>query len=179
MSGASSCIVVSPSQTEPVWREVLISSIRNRFSRHCCEETFPQRAEDVSNSCAQHSFLSVMFVDQGAVWVVCAAWCVECSSRMYQKRDQLLFFARVYFSADFVMSTTPMPLSLRSHRQVRRRGAHEDEFCGRTPAWRRLVPISFRWLFCCAEKDRFSPLTCSCPAAREAAYPPGILIPFP
>ena len=57
---------LSPSSAKeavPVWREVFISSFRDLFSHHCSEKT----AGNVDDTCDQHSFLSVMFVDQGAV----------------------------------------------------------------------------------------------------------------
>ena len=74
----------------------------------CSEKAFSPRASDVDDTGAQHSFLTVTFVDQGAVSVVCAARCMEWSLRVYQNGR---CFARVYFSAVFVISSTPMPAS--------------------------------------------------------------------
>ena len=56
-----------PSSSEEavrIWREVFIPLLRDRFSHNCCEEI---KAQDVNDAGAQHSFLSVTFVDQGAV----------------------------------------------------------------------------------------------------------------
>ena len=141
----------------PVWGEVFVSSFRNRFSHHCCEKALPPRAENVNNAGAQHSFLSVSLVNQGTVGVVRAAWCVECSLRVYQNRNQLqlrtcvlLCFFRDFFDTDAFESS-------RSHRQIRWRCAHKKELCGCTPAWRCPAPASFRQLLCCAEEDHFYP----------------------
>ena len=55
---------LSPSSAKeavPVWREVFISSFRDRFSHHSSENTFLPRAQDVDDTGAQHSSLSVTF----------------------------------------------------------------------------------------------------------------------
>ena len=104
-SCAIPCIVVRCASTAPsllrprkeavpVWREVFIPPSQT-VSRHCCEKTFQPRAQDVNNAGAQHSFLFVTLVDQGAVSIVCAAWWVKCSLRVY------------------VTSSTPVPSSRR------------------------------------------------------------------
>ena len=105
---------LSPSSAKeavPVWREVFISSFRDRFPHHCSEKTFPPGAQNVDDTYAQHSLLSVTFVDQGAILtsVRCMVYGVLVARVPERKPTpashvctSLLFF---------VISSTPMPSS--------------------------------------------------------------------
>ena len=91
------CASIDTSLLRPrVRRYVFIPSFRNRFSHHCGEKAFPPKAWDMSDAGAQHSFLSVAFVNQGAVRVVCSAWRFLCcfptdryDGRVLQARSNL------------------------------------------------------------------------------------------
>ena len=98
---------------------------------------------------------------------------------MYQNRDQLLL-ARVYFFADFVISSTQVPSSLRGPTDRYNGEAHRKNSSAGTlqrGAALRLFPFASSFAVLKRIVLVLSPF--SYPAARGAACPPGVLVPFP
>ena len=106
------------------------------------------------NSCSQHSFQSVSFVDRGAE--KSGVRCKVCGMPFVRVPEQrpVPFFARVFFFADFGISSTPMPSVLRGPTDRYEGEAHiKNISVGGLQRGAALRTVSFRQLLRCSEED--------------------------